>query len=71
MNILLNNILLQMGLVSHEQKWEDQKTVKTAKDEISVGTEHWKTEEWKEKGRVTVAKLRPDLVWLRRDSGVH
>ena len=26
-------------------------------------------DEWKEKGRVTGAKLKPDLVWLRCDSG--
>ena len=29
-NILLNNILDQRGLVSHEQKWEDRNTVRTA-----------------------------------------
>ena len=43
--------------------------VRTAKDEITVGTEHWRSDEWKEKGRVAGAKLKPDLVWLRRDSG--
>ena len=38
-NILLNNILVQRGLISHEQKWEDRKMVRTARDEITVGTE--------------------------------
>ena len=35
-NSILNNILIRRGLVSHEQKWEDRKTVKRAKDEITV-----------------------------------
>ena len=26
-NILLNNIMVQRGLITHEQKWEDRKTV--------------------------------------------
>ena len=43
--------------------------VRTARDEITVGTEHWVTDEWRGKGRVAGAKLKPDLVWLRRDSG--
>ena len=43
--------------------------VRTSRDEITVGTEHLLSEEWKEKGRVAGANLRPDLVWLRRDSG--
>ena len=64
-----NNIIVHGGLVSHEQKWEDRKTVRMAKDEITVGTEHWRSDEWKDKGRVAGAKLKPDLVWLRRDSG--
>ena len=68
-NILLNKILFQRGLISHEQKWEDRKMVRTARDEITVGTEHWRTDEWRTKGRVAGAKLKPDLVWLRRDSG--
>ena len=68
-NILLNNILVQRGLISHEQKWEERKMVKTAHDEITIGTEHWRSEEWKGKGRITGAKLKPDLVWLRCDSG--
>ena len=68
-NILLNNILIQRRLVTHEQKWEDRKMVRAAHDEITIGTEHWRSEERKEKGRVTGAKLKPDLVWLRRDSG--
>ena len=68
-NILLNNILVQRGLIDHEQRWDERKMVRTAKDEITIGTEHWRSEEWKEKGRVAGAKLKPDLVWLRRDSG--
>ena len=28
-NIILNNILKQRGLTAYEQKWEDEKTVKT------------------------------------------
>ena len=68
-NILLNNILVQRGLISHEQKWEDRKMVRTETDEITVGTEHWRSDEWKEKGRVSGAKLNPDMVWLWRDTG--
>ena len=68
-NILLNNILVQRGLISHEQNWEDRKTVRTAHDEITTGTEHRRSDELKEKGRVSGARLRPDLVWLRRVSG--
>ena len=64
-NILLNNILLQRGLVTHERKWEDKKMVRTPTDEIAIGTEHWVSDEWKDKGRVAGAKLKPDLVWLR------
>ena len=43
--------------------------VRATNDEITVGTEHWRSDEWREKGRVTGAKLKPDLVWPRRDSG--
>ena len=68
-NILLNNILIQRRLISHEQKWEDRKIVRTDTDEITIGTEHWRSEEWKNKGRVAGAKLKPDLVWLRRENG--
>ena len=68
-NILLNNIMMQRGLITHEQKWEDCKTVRTARDEITVGTEHPRSDEWKNKGRVAGARLKPDLVWLRRDQG--
>ena len=68
-NILLNNILVQRGLVPHEQKWEDRKTVRTDRDEIIVGTEHLRSDEWKMRGRVRGARLKQDLVWLRRDSG--
>ena len=68
-NILLNNIIRQRGLISHEQKWEDRKMVRTPTDEVTIGTEHWRSDEWKRKGRVAGAKLKPDLVWLRKDSG--
>ena len=67
-NIHLNNILVQRGLISHEQKWEDRKTVRSARDEITVGTEHVRSDEWKGKGRVSSARIKPDMVWLRRDS---
>ena len=40
-NILINNILKQRGLVSKEQDWDDRKMVKTTRDEITIGTEHW------------------------------
>ena len=49
-NILLNNILKQRGLVSHEQRWEDSKMVRSLNDEITIGTENWRSEEWKRKG---------------------
>ena len=68
-NILLNNIIVQRGFVTHEQKWEDRTMVRAKTDEITIGTEHWVSKEWKEKGRVAGAKLKPDLVWLRCDSG--
>ena len=68
-NILLNNILVQRGLITHEQKWEDRKIVRTARDEITIGTEHWRSDERREKGRVAGAKLKPDLVLLRRGNG--
>ena len=68
-NILLNNILIQRGLVSHEQKWEDRKMVRSSRDEITIGTEHWRSDEWRGKGRIAGAKLKPDLVWLRREDG--
>ena len=42
--------------------------IRTTRDEIAVGTEQWRSDEWKSKGRVTGAKLKPDLVWLRRDT---
>ena len=43
--------------------------MRSARDEITVGTEHPRSDEWEGKGRVTGAKLKPDLVWLRRDAG--
>ena len=70
-NILLSNILKQRGLTTREQKWEERNTVRTARDEITVGTEHPQSDEWKGKGRVAGARLKPDLVWLRRDSVVE
>ena len=51
-NILPNNILVQRRIIDHEQKWEDRKTVRTGRDEITIGTEQWRSDEWKEKGRV-------------------
>ena len=48
-NILQNNIIKQRGLTTHEQKWEDRKTVRTANDEITIGTEQLRSDEWKEK----------------------
>ena len=48
-NILLNNIPFQRGLVTHEQKLEEMKTVRTARDEIAIGTDNWRSDEW-EKG---------------------
>ena len=43
--LLLNNILKRRGLINHEPKWEDRKIVRTSHDEITVGTEHWRSEE--------------------------
>ena len=60
-NILLNNILKQRGLITHEQKWEDRKMVRTTSDEIIIGTEHWVSDDWRVRGRVAGAKLKPDL----------
>ena len=68
-DILLDNILVQRSVITHEQEWEDRKMVRTAHDEITIGTEHWRSDEWEAKGRVAGAKLKPDLVWLRRDTG--
>ena len=48
-NILLNNILVQRGLITHEQKWEERKTIRTPRDEIAVVTEHPRSDEWKNK----------------------
>ena len=44
-------------------------TVRTARNEITVGTEHPWSYEWRGRGLVHGARLKPDLVWLRRDSG--
>ena len=43
--------------------------MRTPRDEITIGTEHWRSDEWRNKGRVAGAKLKPDSVWLRHDSG--
>ena len=43
-NILLNNILNQRGLIAHEQKWEERKMVRTDTDEITIWTEHWQSD---------------------------
>ena len=43
--------------------------VRTETDKITIGTEHLWSDEWKSKGRVAGAKLKPDLVWLRCDHG--
>ena len=32
-------------MVDHEQKWEERKKVRKAHDEITVGTEHWRSDE--------------------------
>ena len=45
------------------------KTARTTRDQIAVGTEHLKSDEWKEKGWVARAKLRLDLALMRRDAG--
>ena len=43
--------------------------MRSENDEATVGTEHWRSDEWKAKGGVTGSQLKPDLIWLRRDSG--
>ena len=68
-NIILNNIMIKRGLLTHEQRWEDRKMVRTDSDEITIGTEHWRSDEWKSRGRVAGAKMKPDPVWLRREKG--
>ena len=65
----MNNNLKQRELIAHEQKWDERKIVKTPTDEITVGTEHPRSDEWKVRRRVRGARLKPDLVWLRRDAG--
>ena len=52
-NILLDIIVVQRWLMAHEHELEDWKMVRTANDEIAIGTEHWRSEECREKGRVT------------------
>ena len=44
-NILPNIILKQRGLISHEQRWDEMKTNRTANAEITVGTEHPRSDE--------------------------
>ena len=43
--------------------------VKTSRDESTVGTEHWLSEDWKQQGHVADSSLKPDLVWLGREAG--
>ena len=69
LNIVLNNILVQRGLPSNEQKWDERKTVRTPRDEVTIGTEHLRSDERRGRGRVAGAKLKPDLVRLRCDAG--
>ena len=42
--------------------------VRTKTDEITVGTEHWRSEGMKGTGRIAGTKPKPDLVWLSKDS---
>ena len=58
-NILLNNIMVQRGLITHEQKWEDRKTVRTPRDEITVGTEHLRSDEWKQRAELLARSSSP------------
>ena len=43
--------------------------MRTARDEITIGTEHPRSDEWSGRGRVRGAMLKPDIVWLRCDAG--
>ena len=43
--------------------------MKTALDEITVVTEHPLPDEWSGRGRVIGARMKPDLMWLRREAG--
>ena len=43
--------------------------MRTPRDEIAVWIEHVRSDELKNKGRVVGARLKPDLVLLRRDAG--
>ena len=63
-NILLNNILKERGLISNEQNGEDRNMVRTDTDEITIRTEHWRSEEWRNEGRVHGVKLKQDTMWL-------
>ena len=40
-----------------------------ARYEITVGTEHLRSDEWKGRGRMAGARLKPTSVWLRCDTG--
>ena len=51
--ILLDNVLTQIGLIAHEQNWDERKMVMAVRNEFTIGTEHWRSDEWKDKGRVT------------------
>ena len=67
-NILFNILLKQRELITNEQRWDERKTVRTASDENSIGTEHLRSDEWNDKGGVAGAKLMPYLVKFRRDT---
>ena len=61
-NNILNNILIKRRLVSNEQKWGNRKTAGTAHEEITVWTNHKRSDQWKSKGRNAGARLKQDLV---------
>ena len=43
-NILVNNIPVKRDII-HEQKLDDKKMVRTARDQITIGTEHRMSDE--------------------------
>ena len=70
--VLLNNILIQRGMIAHEPMFEER-TMRISRDEITIGTEHWRSDEWRERWRVARAKLNLTLccfVVTRVTSGV-
>ena len=48
-NIIFNKILVQRGMVANEQKWDERNLVNAVRDEITVGTEHRMSDEWRGK----------------------